>query len=1027
MVLTDLTVFVVGDDERGKALREAFAQWAAEDVVVPTAWVTPSSAVVAQHGPPEVSARVVTKDGERTEDLFRFIGKYRLDTVRVVVGQFIALDDRTPDADLLVAAQAIASAIDDALPRAHREGGHTTHLWRLNLVAPVSGVADVPQSALIPSWNVNAIVSAEDRPDADHANTFVRYPGNALGHMAAAMAAVSGVFAGVDTGVFEALGADQSTSNGREVNVVRVAVRAVIGDDAETRLAVRTLEAVAAEPTGASAFVEWGRIAVKPDQVVADIDAYLRSREPWVSGRPDRPRQPVQKREGLRSAADEALAFNRRMFSVVPKWLLLRGRSKLEDVATNAIIGEGADAVVRFNPASPEAMQHSAERYLKQVDESAQKAELTRAAESVAMPDARAWAGLRSLLFAAVDGGELPNEIETPRFAGMREVLAPACVVPDPADVFEARGRVLNPVDPAAARALGAELFAAVHERLAVKEATEAELATAASALVAAEEADAASRAGLEGAQAAEEALQAEAKATPAAKAAGKKKSAHGGETTLTEVPEPRPIADRLKDAVAARVQAAAAAGKTDAALRKATTAHESADATATEAAAAFAEAEAAHQEFREWERRVGGSVLFKLVDDVVARRDDFRQRFATSRGGLVLSAPPNDDLERAQRSLVSAWRVTFAAWTLVGVVTALTWFLVWQGLLEAWEPAVAIHDNWYWIMLGATFAVPIALALANHAYYRANRRFVWRVQVLAADRLKTSEDVVFFGREAARLDQLNTTLVDWASIIGWVLHHPHGAVEDMTRTIDEGVVDSLPASFAIARASDEDEIPKKTLAQAVRLLYPQGWAASAFDHAYEVHQAEALSVDPAGIIAADLDQSESEYGPRRELLRFWDTRAASRILTTEAVETLREAVRDEFIHLSTRRVARLGEFGTGADIDEPDFYRGVATASTAFVNDMFTQVARVEGKQEVHRSVVWLPAVADAREQEDTVLHAVGMQSVAVRADVSQRLAPTDLSMFAAAPAAAPAVAPQSPVASQRPTTSDDTTTGWA
>ena len=226
------------------------------------------------------------------------------------------------------------------------------------MVVPVSGVRAVHPGTLIRGWNVNAIVPAEDRPDADHANVFVRDPGNAVGHAAAALAAAGGVFSGVEPGMFDALGETQSTSNGREILVVRVAARAVVGDDAETRLAVQALESVKAEPKGAAAFVEWGRPAVNPDHVVNDLHRHLIERDPWRSVDPMRAPRLAQRQEGFKVALGDAVRFDLKMFAVVPGWVVRRGKAKLEDVATDAIVGEGADTLVRFNPATPEGMRN---------------------------------------------------------------------------------------------------------------------------------------------------------------------------------------------------------------------------------------------------------------------------------------------------------------------------------------------------------------------------------------------------------------------------------------------------------------------------------------------------------------------------------------------------------------------------------------------------------------------------------------------------------------------------------------------
>ncbi len=959
MGLTSLTVFVVADDDHGTQLRETFVRWSGEHLVGQSAWVTPASTLIPDFGPPVVEAQIVEDGTSRAEDLFRFIGKYRLNVVRVVLGQLTGGNDLPVDAELHKAAASIVDAIDRALPKSAREDGHSTQLWRINVVAPVSGVRSVHPDTLIRGWNVNAIVTAEDRPDADHANVFVRDPGNAVGHAAAALAAAGGVFSGVEPGMFDAIAETQSTSNGREILVVRVAARAIAGDDAETLLAVQTLEGVEAEPTGPAAFVEWGRTAVNPDRVVTDLTRHLTGRDPWRSVEPMRAARLGQRQEGIKGALGDAFRFDLKMFAVVPGWGARRGKAKLEDVATDAIVGHGADALVRFNPSTPEGMRNSAAELLRDIDEKARKREIERASESVATPDASAWAHLRSVAFAAVDGGELPAGVEVPRYAGVRELLPAARVVPDPLDSFTARGRTVGPCDTAGARALGAEIHEDLQQR-------SEELSTLQSALHEAQREVANAGATLEAA------------------------NAHLG---------------RAEAAGEGIAEARTAQSQAKHALQKGEVVRDGAKSRADRAEAAIGAVTAEDDAFREWTLRIKGSVVSRLFDDVDQRSGEFANMHDSLRAGLSLETPANDDLIRGKRTLVRLWIVTIAIWLVLLLGVGVTWLTVDQRqredpqaletLPEAW---VWLYENWYWVVLGLTVLAFVALWFANHAYYRANRRYLWAVQSAAENRLGASEELVYTGQESARLQHLNSTLVDWASIIGWVLHHPYSAVEDLTRDIDTSVVETLPAAFAIACISHEDEIPKQTIAQAVRLLHPQGWAASAFDHAYAVHQVDALSKDPAGLIAADLDESDSTYGPRHELLLFWEDRSASTVLTAEAVDKLRQAVLDRQIVLATRRVTRLGEYSTGAVVSEPDYFRGVATADTAFVGDMFTESARVEGKQNVHRSVVWLPAVAIGAAADDTVRLEVGTGSVAIRVDVSRLLTTDDLVLFSAA-----------------------------
>ena len=206
----------------------------------------------------------------------------------------------------------------------------------------------------------------------------------------------------------------------------------------------------------------------------------------------------AQRQEGFKLALGDAVRFDLKMFAVVPGWVVQRGKAKLEDVATDAIVGQGADTLIRFNPATPEGMRTSAAACLRQVDDQAVKYELERASESVATPDAGAWAHLRSVAFAAVDGGELPADVEVPRYAGVRELLPVERVVPDPRDAYTGRGRTLTPSDAAGARSLGTEIHEDLRRRSEELSGLQSALDEAEAAVVSATEALAAATADMD-------------------------------------------------------------------------------------------------------------------------------------------------------------------------------------------------------------------------------------------------------------------------------------------------------------------------------------------------------------------------------------------------------------------------------------------------------------------------------------------------------------------------------------------------
>ncbi|PFG44790.1 hypothetical protein ATJ88_3527 [Isoptericola jiangsuensis] len=996
--MSDLTVFVVGDDARGSALQETVARWADEGLVVPSVWVTPSGVHVGTAGPPRVDAELVAQRSRAEDDLFRIVGRRHLSTVRIVVAQVLTLDGPF-DPALLTAAQHVADALQDALPQATEEGGHSTALLRINLLAPVSGASGVPREAIADGWDVNVVVSAEDRPDVDRSNVFVRSPGNAVGHAATAMVVCGGALAGVDAGVFEVLAPPQSTANGREVEVVRVHVRAVVGEDLESRLAARTLQAVAAEPQGAAAFVEWARLAVDPDRIVDDLTKHLVQAAPWGSAGPPRVDRADRRRSGVLEGVAEAARFNATTFGAVPRWVVGKRIARFEDSATHTVVGGGGDTVLRLRPGRPDAIKGAVADYLQDVDERARRDELEREATSVAVPDPRSWGELRTVAFAAVDGGDLPADVPTPRYAGKREILTADRVVPDPTDTFDVDGDTITPTDPTVGRRVEARLDAVVAQWGTALDEAEREVARTRQALEATQAPPDPDKSTDPGTEASDDA------ATDTPDAPTEPDAApNGGKSRPAKKRGRKPEPDVVAE-IAAR----------GAALAAARSEHEAAERARDGIVLAHDAARCERDRFLGWRGTAESSVLWRLLDDVAGRRDQYAEQHARAREGLGVDVPPHEALVAAQERLVARWRVLLLA-GLVVLAVAVLW-LRFDGQPER------VLDWVGWV--GGTVLVTLLLVgVANHRYYQATRAYAWDVQTVADRRRQASEDVVYYGREAARLGQLYSTLVDWATVVGWVLHHPRGTVVPTVSTLDDDAVDTFPAAFAVARTADEDDITPATVVTAVQRLHPVGWARQCFDDAYDAHQAAQAREDEGGFIAPDLDTVASQYGPRSLFTEFWTSGAAAEVLTAKAVAELREAVHEELISLPTRQVGRLGSHGDGDLALEPDYYRAAAGRSTAFVAGNFVSSARQTRKHYVERSAVWLPQVVGGQVAPEGVVQRRSTTDVAVRVDVSRRLDAGDLLLFAPDTDTSDEVADEAPVepvtVASRPVTAD-------
>jgi hypothetical protein len=321
------------------------------------------------------------------------------------------------------------------------------------------------------------------------------------------------------------------------------------------------------------------------------------------------------------------------------------------------------------------------------------------------------------------------------------------------------------------------------------------------------------------------------------------------------------------------------------------------------------------------------------------------------------------------------------------------------------------IANFWPWIILAIVLAFPIRLFFANHAYYKAQREYFLAVERQNWQIQNLTEKAIYCGREASRLEQLLTPLEDWVAICGWVLHHPYDEVLDKAGTVDDEVIASFPASFGIAKALLNEKAPRRLISQSVGLIYPQGWAKRAFDHAYGEYSKESADEDQGGFLGPEMDVSSSPVGPRRELLDYWSGGTASKTLTNGAVHTLKNAVAEGNLELQKRHVVRQGHFGHGDAEAEPDFFRAAGAPSTSFATEMFADDG-VHGKQNVEYSQVWLPKGVGAESDSVSTSYRVGGDSLSLRVDTSGTLNSSEVAMFETV-TSSPTPAPSPPMQS--------------
>ena len=869
--------------------------WTKADLLSPAVWVTPADISHGASWPPLVSATQLTSQGAvHISDLHRFISKWKWEHVRIICGQLVtndmdgAVPTLSPDAAML------AETISPVLAQS---SSFTTSLHRVNAVIPTSGVHGLTPALLLPQWDVNVVIAAEDRPDSSNPSTYVRLSsndlvGSAIGHATTALAVLGGIVVGVDSGPFDELPPGQSTMNGEEVQLIRCAVRRLCGPDPEAALTAVALQHVAESPEGPIPYLADAKAPTDRKNRVDVETVTILNRAPWKCTDKEQITRLLPNELGFRAASKSSASAVLSLFGTVPRWTVLRLKKRLEDSATSFLLGAETDAVVRFRPLEPAEIVAKANSDLLRYEDALGRTETAIIEEPTEVIDPHTWGDLRDLIFSFADGADRP--VGAGKASGPVELIPVQDLVPDPSTKIRPIGarHSARPGDLASAQQVMRDLCPN---------------------LVISDELDI---------------------------------------VGLTELLD-------------------------------------------SELETEDPDLKIGREQFRTWLASQTPTVLTKLQDDLRERTAYCKLRRAELSRESQIEPPSPTRLIVRFSQLVNKWRVGF-----VVCLVLLAWqFAAWLGYLTSAPDPIRTINGWFanhlpWTSIATIGALIIWIALANLAYHRDIRSYASHVDIALRKRSELAQQRIYFNREQKRLEQLQTALSDWIQIIGYVLHHPFGDVAVATEVVTDPILDSLPAAFAVAEVNGDSSVRLRTVAQAIRLLYPKGWSKKAFEQANLAFQQDSLAVDSIGLVAADADYSGSRIGPRAELLRFWSSGRAAQALTEQAVGDVREAVIEGDLVLPTRAIKRIGEFATGKSLAESGFYLALTEPAPAFGLEHFTE-GGFNGEQYVDRSVLWLPRVAEILPETDAIRINTGGDNVALRVDLSSRLAPSDLKLF--------------------------------
>ncbi|MBD9697905.1 hypothetical protein IGS67_00110 [Flavimobilis sp. GY10621] len=940
--MVDVSVILTDNSPAAAQVRDAVASWAAAGLVGECLWVT-AAQVDGTVRPAAVEATLVGPGEPESGDLLGFLAVRRLDVVRLVVAHVVPRDG-VDVGDLVATGRLVGDVLHNALPRGvGGEGG--TRLRLLNVIVPASGVSDLTRDALVPGWDANVVVAAEDRPDLERSSVQVRDGDVFVGHAASALASIAALWPGIDEGSADTLELDSTTHAG-DVVVVRAMVRSVVRDDATAELADGICTVLLEDPAARNQHLDWARPAQTPDVVVQLALADLVDGSEWMVHEPSAGSSRFVLVRKFWAALKAATLFNLRLFGLGAATLVGMGTRWAERTATNAIIGEGAGQVIQFRPTSTEALIQQAQDMLEAANQHERNLGIRAEASAVRAPSPTTWSTLRRYCFALVDGSPLPGAYQVPDIAGKPQVLAPGDVVPDPLDTFRTRDdHVMRSCDVIAERVHRAEL--------------DEELAELESELAEAQAEEAAARA---------DAKARKSKTAKAAKAAKNAKAAEAGTETVDDPVDETP-ADEAPSEIDRKVAALAA------------------QVAAIELRVVDTTAEL--QRLDEWVERREQSLVWRLGVSVREGTEAMRGAADASRkSAMADSRLPADGLKRALRRLVVTWVVLGAV--VLGWSLALVY-------VPGFAQPFGISELWTGIV-GAVLVGLVVGIFANHVYYQTVLNFEERVNEMVHRRRVTADRYVDAVRESSRLGMLLGRLEEWAEIIGWALHRTCTPAPSSRETLAVDRLGNLPATVAIATpASDELDVSPVVLSRAVQVLSPRGWATDAFDRAIDHYEAHRRPARDGGHLAADLDTLGHSASPFRLLHDYFVEGAAARYCVEDARLRLDRALDDGELELPPRAMTRRGRFGDGRESSDEEFLAAALGPVTPFVLDIWTPTGQTKERQRPTLSIAWLPQDVGRVHVPDgsglQVRSATG--DVAVRVDIGDRCDITDIVHF--------------------------------
>lgn len=410
---------VVVPPSREDELLDLAQQWTASWLIKSALWLRASDLIIDQsdhpNAPPRVAARVIARNGSATVDLFDELGRDPCDLVRVVAIRALEPGEAVNEELDFMLDKLRSNLYDYSKP-------DTTRIIFLNLVfSPTHLTGGSAEHLIELGWNMNILVSSEDRPTPTSFDAFTRHTdaerwlGFVLGHAATA--------AGLWSTMTEAPYDDASVESAQDhVHLQRVNIRGVLTGSLVVNIALSAMQMAIQDKTPLMDPLmtdENARVRImtpeEEDLAIRDlIRITLQLEDGQLSYRPpSTPEPPTRLRVGFVAQARALGRFALDKIVDSPRWILRKLKARLSRKSTSHLHGEEGD--VEVDVAGILHWEDAAFADEVSALNKRKKALIDRLNESIPAQrfdvHSRLWLGLRQSSFALLDGSAFPDGI----------------------------------------------------------------------------------------------------------------------------------------------------------------------------------------------------------------------------------------------------------------------------------------------------------------------------------------------------------------------------------------------------------------------------------------------------------------------------------------------------------------------------------------------------------------------------------------------------------------------------------------